>query len=706
MEVWNTVRKKIDDFGEKIGGAKKDTWGKRGLSINDVNDKKVEEYIQYITKDNIWPIPEYTEYIDKGMEPVCIYLMKNIRDKVKPKLNIGEITNRYNLVNNYISFINNVRDCCENTLNITDARNFVDRLIYGYGYKDDKDNWGNKAYNTPGFNNTFIRAIYKLQQDLTALGYEAEIQNFPYSFRGDLKGVTIRQKYNKKFCIAGGRNIFIRDKDFDTVDEALEFAKTNLIKMLDREGKGKKSRTHKIVRPQLAHIQRTGPDVRGGKNLKPEALINIFKFRGGEFGNWNTQADRQAYVNYAFDALIDLAHATKIPAEFISLGGSKKLAIAFGSRGRGRASAHYEPERVVINLTKINGAGSLAHEWGHALDHFLGYQCNVGRYISNYKDSSQYGHKNIIDKFKAIMSKIKTNESGMGTNYYREAKRLDRGKAKPYYSKEEELFARAFESFVEDRLGFKSDYLVHSTSNSCYGELNPYPSGSEREAINKAIEELMTEAIKEFAYMYKQINPEIYSKNTDWSDKYDKNRVIKKDINTIEKNQNITSTKELREKLVDSAFKILPGNREVNNKELIEIILRTVRNDLNIGAIEIGYIPANKARGNSKGWATSKGTLIVNGKEREEKILESIIEPIVMVLMMRKFGNSQETLMVSSGVTYMICKRLGLDVRTYCVSDEFERLVRHKNKIEVYNKICTEEYYYTMDTMNIKEMFV
>jgi hypothetical protein len=36
--------------------------------------------------------------------------------------------------------------------------------------------------------------------------------------------------------------------------------------------------------------------------------------------------------------------------------------------------AHYEPERAVINLTKLNGAGSLAHEWWHALDHYFGRQ--------------------------------------------------------------------------------------------------------------------------------------------------------------------------------------------------------------------------------------------------------------------------------------------------------------------------------------------
>lgn len=55
------------------------------------------------------------------------------------------------------------------------------------------------------------------------------------------------------------------------------------------------------------------------------------------------------------------------------------LAIAFGARGSGAALAHYEPERNVINLTKMKGAGCLAHEWGHALDNKIGIDCGAKR---------------------------------------------------------------------------------------------------------------------------------------------------------------------------------------------------------------------------------------------------------------------------------------------------------------------------------------
>jgi hypothetical protein len=84
-------------------------------------------------------------------------------------------------------------------------------------------------------------------------------------------------------------------------------------------------------------------------------------------------SDGQAALNHAYDALLDLAEAIGVPPKALSLNGA--LAIAFGARGTGgkdAALAHYERDKKVINLTKIRGAGSLAHEWFHAADHYFG----------------------------------------------------------------------------------------------------------------------------------------------------------------------------------------------------------------------------------------------------------------------------------------------------------------------------------------------
>ncbi|MBR4877493.1 MAG: hypothetical protein IKU14_07265, partial [Rhodocyclaceae bacterium] len=119
---------------------------------------------------------------------------------------------------------------------------------------------------------------------------------------------------------------------------------------------------------------REGKDWRKGADATPEMFMDAFGFRGVEFGKWVKQGkdtkERQWMLNQAYDAFHDLADVLGVPPKAMSLNGS--LGLGFGSRGRGgRAAAHFEPDLVVINLTKTQGAGSLAHEWFHALDNYF-----------------------------------------------------------------------------------------------------------------------------------------------------------------------------------------------------------------------------------------------------------------------------------------------------------------------------------------------
>lgn len=127
------------------------------------------------------------------------------------------------------------------------------------------------------------------------------------------------------------------------------------------------------ILPAPDTVRRTGPVRRQG-DATAEQFKDTFGFRAVEFGNWNSQEERQEVMNHAFDGLADLAEVLGIPTRAIGLNG--ELALAFGARGSGLtgARAHYEPDYSVINLTKMRGAGSLAHEWLHALDHYLGRQ--------------------------------------------------------------------------------------------------------------------------------------------------------------------------------------------------------------------------------------------------------------------------------------------------------------------------------------------
>ena len=131
-----------------------------------------------------------------------------------------------------------------------------------------------------------------------------------------------------------------------------------------------------IPSPRFTKLARTGPARRAGP-VTEAYLAETFGLRAIEYGNWVKDADRQAMLDLAFDSLSDMAAALDVPTEAMGFHG--QLALALGARGRGgNAAAHYEPGRRVINLTKTMGAGTLAHEWSHALDHWLVYRNEPG----------------------------------------------------------------------------------------------------------------------------------------------------------------------------------------------------------------------------------------------------------------------------------------------------------------------------------------
>ena len=141
--------------------------------------------------------------------------------------------------------------------------------------------------------------------------------------------------------------------------------------------------------PALDKVERSGKDWRKGSDISTEEFMNAFGFRGGEFGNWVKPEERRVMLNAAYDSFMDLAALLNIPPKALSFGG--ELSIAFGARGTKGAAAHFEPDRAVINLTRMNGAGSLAHEWAHALDNYFGLQGAKKDYSRNEKGEVKAG---------------------------------------------------------------------------------------------------------------------------------------------------------------------------------------------------------------------------------------------------------------------------------------------------------------------------
>ena len=123
----------------------------------------------------------------------------------------------------------------------------------------------------------------------------------------------------------------------------------------------------------------------GGADISSDStssLKDMFNLRDVQSGNWVLKDINSAkfHVQRSAEAFSDLADILGSDKEKVSMNG--RLAMAFGARGKGNAgfggaaAAHYEPVQRIINLTKMGGGGSLAHEWFHAMDNMTSAAVN------------------------------------------------------------------------------------------------------------------------------------------------------------------------------------------------------------------------------------------------------------------------------------------------------------------------------------------
>jgi hypothetical protein len=133
------------------------------------------------------------------------------------------------------------------------------------------------------------------------------------------------------------------------------------------------------VADQIERIGGSPVEVRSTHELKDR-----FGLRDVQSGNWVLKDPESAqwHVQQAAGALMDLSELLGVDPKTVAMNG--RLALAFGARGTGNAGfggaarAHYEPVERVINITKMKGGGTLAHEWFHSLDNLIGEAHGAG----------------------------------------------------------------------------------------------------------------------------------------------------------------------------------------------------------------------------------------------------------------------------------------------------------------------------------------
>lgn len=366
--------KKIEDAGMKIGGARKD-WRDINMSVDDLADLTGEERAAVVKKDNIWPKPDYAALVDAGMTAEAAACMKILRDSLAASPSKTGAKTVEEAQEGYVKMVAALRDAFMTAKTTADVQRVYGRLITEFGGADAIKRHPVSAVWFSVYNKRFCpfsldsKTLQKARE-LLSNGFPEDVPAWRknVSFYGGGAGGPMK-------CFKG--NHFVGS--FATKEEAF-----NELKKLHEAAEAAKKASKALIgpkkppmRPHLDTIQREGmTDHRRGRDIDPQEFIDTFGFLGVEFGNWVPDHERQTMINLGYDGMMDLAEILGWEPSDMSLG--RRLSAAFGARGMGgKGAAHYEAGRAVYNFTRFNGAGSQAHEFAHALDHFIGQGTSI-----------------------------------------------------------------------------------------------------------------------------------------------------------------------------------------------------------------------------------------------------------------------------------------------------------------------------------------
>lgn len=521
---------KIDDFGEVIHGAVKH---RRAALAESMKEEKTAEDYHTQPFSKLFPKPDYEKMAGEGTDNKTLAMLALLRNMIPAKPRVPHRLNRW------AKQVEEVRDTAGQLLDGSlPADKFIDRIRKEKGshYSEIVNTWemlhrlspaqleqaagyrvkthaysmfGGKEYSPPKVIHTLEnengRSVLD-SEDLNDLNKKAKAYfdqqaASPKSADSKTKLDIYQNRRTGEIFIAYGKNKTSLQGGFKTVAEARDYAKTRRAELLEKLNKLREQSREE--QRNASNRDRTGP-VRHEGNITPEAFSDAFGFRGVQFGNYVEGPRRQSDLNRAYDSLMDMADVLKVPAKALSLNG--RLGLAFGARGKGgknAAAAHYEPGQVAINLTKGNGAGSLAHEWFHALDNYFG-QHDIAKdgnvvsgdnFMTGWNGNAPGEHpvrREVHDAFKDVVRAI--SKSGMAER----SRRLDDVRSKPYWSTDIEMAARAFERYVQDKAksaGVENDFLVNIRKADDHGSPDTYAYPTEAEldgGIRQAFDHLFS----------------------------------------------------------------------------------------------------------------------------------------------------------------------------------------------------------------------
>ena len=156
---------KIKDFGEKIGGARKDLWIKGGLTKEYLDDMNEYEKRKMVNRDNVWPLINAKKLVESGIPAFVVYWQRYMRkfSSSQPKMYLENLNKE---CESYVEIVSSYKNEIMSVKTENDIQKFYEKL------GEYMNEW--KPY-------VSVYNAYYTKRMLRSIKYKCEAINFPYN---------------------------------------------------------------------------------------------------------------------------------------------------------------------------------------------------------------------------------------------------------------------------------------------------------------------------------------------------------------------------------------------------------------------------------------------------------------------------------------------------------------------------------------------
>lgn len=381
------INQRVEDYGEKIGGAAKDRWTDidiRGWteedSVSNMNSLSNAEASAIAVKSKLITPYDMAVLKEAGVHPEVAYSARRLMTLISTDSLKSGVPPKA-----YISIVKKYKSIVDTALEDAAVGDGLGNFIENVREKVKEELFRQPDLSRYRYSPAITTSEYSILSETEDV-YSAD--NSDYSFVRNLENAVfnviseggVKALYTARYNLIelAKKNTTLYANPWvklikNVANEAVEDSNDETLKGLSKE-----LATKSPFIAHLGNVVREGEDYVEGE-VGEATFASTFGFRAVEFGEWLPQKERKEVLIHAFNAFMDLSKTLNLAPKDLSFGG--KLAMAFGSRGKSSALAHFEPTRFVINLTRLKGAGSLAHEMMHAFDSSL-----TSHFSNKYKD--------------------------------------------------------------------------------------------------------------------------------------------------------------------------------------------------------------------------------------------------------------------------------------------------------------------------------